>query len=174
MQHLGAVVGQLGGLGVGDFVQHFGVGHQARVGAHDAIDVGPDPELGGVERGGQNRRRKIGAAASERGGASIGGGAVEAGDDGHDAALEQRQQAGARLHPRGLHQRRSVAEDGVGDDDLPGVHGFGGRAFGDQVLGDQNGGEAFADGDAFIHRARRALAEHGHAVHDALELVDRA
>ena len=64
MQHLGAVVGQLGGFGVGDFVEHLGVGHQARVGAHDAIDVGPDPQLGGVERGGQDGRREIRAAAA--------------------------------------------------------------------------------------------------------------
>ena len=30
MQHFRAVVGQLGSLAVGDFVEHRGIGHQAR------------------------------------------------------------------------------------------------------------------------------------------------
>ena len=82
--------------------------------------------------------------------------------------------AGARGFFAGrLHQRRGVAEDGVGDYHLPGVDGGGGRAFGVQVLGDQQGGEPLAHGYGFIHRARRAFVEHGHAADDALEFADQ-
>ena len=173
MQHLGAVIGQFGRFRVGDLGQHLGIRHQPRIGAHDAIHVGPDPKLGRVQRRRQDGGRIIRTAASQRGGPAVGGGAIEARHHRNRALADQRQQVGPRLLPRRLHQRGRVAEHGVGDNQLPGVHRRGGRAFGLQVLRHQQRREPLAHGHGFIHRARRPLVQHRHAAHDALEFADQ-
>ena len=43
-------------------------GHDARVGGHDAVDVGPDFDGAGVEAAADERGGVVGAAAAERGG----------------------------------------------------------------------------------------------------------
>ena len=57
VQDLGAEVGELGGLFKADGLDAQGVGADARIGGHDAVDVGPDFDGAGVE-----------AAADEGGG----------------------------------------------------------------------------------------------------------
>ena len=73
-----------------------------------------------------------------------------------------------------LHQRRGVAEHGVGGDDLRGVHRHRRYALGFHVQRHQIGRQALADGHGFIHRARRTLAQHHHTLGDAREFGDQA
>ena len=54
MQHLRARLGQFRGFAVGDLAEDFRIGHQTRIGRHNAIHIGPDPEFGRVERGCEN------------------------------------------------------------------------------------------------------------------------
>jgi hypothetical protein len=42
-----------------------------------------------------------------------------------------------------------------------------------KILGDQERGQPFSDDDGFIHRARRTLVQHRHAVGRALEIADQ-
>ena len=88
MQHFGSVVGQLGSLGVGDFRKNAGIRDQARITAHDAVDVGPDPQLRRVQHRSQNRRRKIRAPAPERRRTMVQRGSIESGNDRHLALGE--------------------------------------------------------------------------------------
>src|SRR5580704_4505868 len=71
MQNFGAVVGEFGGLAVSDFFEHAGVFDEPRIGGHNTVDIGPDPEFGCVQRGGGNGSGKIGAAAAQRGGPAV-------------------------------------------------------------------------------------------------------
>ena len=65
MQNLRAVVSQLGRFIVGERVQHAGFADRAGIGAHDSVHIGPDPQLGGVQRGRENRRGEIRSAATQ-------------------------------------------------------------------------------------------------------------
>ena len=172
MQHFRAVVSQFGGLAIGDLAQHARFGHKTRIGRHDAVDIGPDPQFGGVERCRQNRRREIRSAAAESGGPPVGGRAIESGDHGKYALHQQRAQALARLLPGGFHDRRSVAVDGVGDDGVGGVERHCPHAFRFEERRDQQRGEPLADRDGLIDRARRALAQQEHPPGDARKLGD--
>eukprot|EP00162_Nutomonas_longa_P014203 comp21867_c0_seq1/m.49520 comp21867_c0_seq1/g.49520 ORF comp21867_c0_seq1/g.49520 comp21867_c0_seq1/m.49520 type:complete len:779 (-) comp21867_c0_seq1:129-2465(-) len=67
MQHLGAKVGELHGLVVGNKVEAARTGHDARVGRVDAVNVGPDGDLARMEQGANDRARKVRAVAAERG-----------------------------------------------------------------------------------------------------------
>jgi len=87
---------------------------------------------------------------------------------------EQRLKARLGFDARRLHQRRSVTENRVGHHYIPGIDGLGGHAFREQVFGNQQRREPLAQRDAFIHRPRRTLVKHGHAVDDAFEFVDQA
>ena len=62
-------------------VQAARVGDDARVGGVDAVDVGVDQALGGLQRRGDRHRRGVRAAAAERGDVAVGIDALEAGDD---------------------------------------------------------------------------------------------
>ena len=71
-----------------------------------------------------------------------------------------RQQSRAGLLPRRLHQRRRVAEDGVGDHDLGRIDRRRGRALRFQIRRHQQRRKPLADRHRLIHRARRPLAQH--------------
>ena len=81
MNHLGAEVGELHRLVVGQRIDHRGVGHAARVGRQHPVDIGPDVDLRRSQQRAEDRRGKIAAVAPERGlhAAAVGG--DEAGDD---------------------------------------------------------------------------------------------
>ena len=82
VQDLGAAGCHLQHLLVGDARDLAGVGHDARVGGEDAVDVGVDLAHVGIERRGERDGGGVGAAATERG--DVLGGlrdALEAGDD---------------------------------------------------------------------------------------------
>ena len=57
------------------------LGHDARIGRVDAVDVGVDLALVGLERGGERDAGRVGAAAAERRDVAVGVDALEAGDD---------------------------------------------------------------------------------------------
>ena len=66
VDHLGAEVGELHRLAVGQRVDDLGVGDAARVGRQHAVDVGPDHDLAGVQERAEDRRREVAAVAAER------------------------------------------------------------------------------------------------------------
>ena len=86
-QHLGAARGHLEHLLEGDGVQPAGVGHDARVGGEDAVDVGVDLADVGLQRRGQRDRGGVRTAAAQRGDVlGVLADALESGDQ-HDLAL---------------------------------------------------------------------------------------
>jgi len=88
LQHLGAGARHLEHLLEGDCSQAPRLGHQARVGGVDAVDVGIDMALVGLQRRGQRHGRSVGAAAAERGEVAFRIHALEAGHH-HDIAVLQ-------------------------------------------------------------------------------------
>ena len=54
-----------------------------------------------------------------------------------------------------------------------GVDGTRGDPRSFQVFGHHQRGKALADGDGFVHRTRRTIAQHEHAVGDAAEIRDQ-
>ncbi len=78
MQHLCARVSQFGGLAISDLVQHPRIRDQSRIAGHDAIDVGPDPQLLCIHRCRQDGCREIRAATSQGGRTSVDGRSIEA------------------------------------------------------------------------------------------------
>ncbi len=68
VKNFGAEVGELGGLLKADVADAEGVGADARVRGHDAVDVGPDFDGAGEECFAEQRGGVVGAAAAERGG----------------------------------------------------------------------------------------------------------
>ena len=71
VQDLGAEVGELGGLFKADGLHAQRLGDDARIGGHDAVDVGPDLDGAGVQRAADEGGGVVGAAAAERGGDAV-------------------------------------------------------------------------------------------------------
>ena len=94
VQHLRAVGGELEHLLARHDGQLLRLGHDARVGGEDAVDVAVDLADVGLERRGERDGRGVGAAAAER--RDVAGVAVEpleAGDDDDRALVEGLAQA---------------------------------------------------------------------------------
>ena len=72
VHHLGAEIGQLAGLVVGQRGQRHGVGTRARIGAEHAVHVGPDDAVPRPRTGWRRWRRVVAAVAPEGGGAAVG------------------------------------------------------------------------------------------------------
>ncbi len=89
LQHLGAEARQLQHLVVGDARQLARRGHDVRVGGVDPVDVGENLAGVGLKRGGDRHRRRVGAAASQRGDVAVVVGALESRDH-RDLALVER------------------------------------------------------------------------------------
>mgnify|MGYP000311338260 CR=1 FL=1 len=81
MYDLGAKIRQLHRLVVGHLVDHPGLRNAVWISAHDAIDVGPDAQLGCVGERGEYRGGIIAAVAAQRGLQSILVGRDKARDD---------------------------------------------------------------------------------------------
>ena len=89
--------------------------HDARVGRVDAVDVGVDLALVGLERGGERDARRVRTAAAERRDVAVGIDALESGDDddgaggeiGANPVLVDRQDA--RLGERAVGQHANLA-----------------------------------------------------------------
>ncbi len=170
MQHFGAGVGQFGGLVVGDLFEHSGVRHQARVGRHDAVHVGPDPQLRGVEHAGQDGSRKVRAAAAQGGGLPstvaplkpVTMGRTPCSSKG--SSFARAFSAVGPISGVALPKTLSVTITSLpltATDFTPWVLRY----------SEISSAESFSpDCQGFIHRTRRPLAEHQNSVRDALEL----
>src|SRR6185369_7265268 len=89
MEDLGAEVGQLRGFLEADDFHPQRVGANARVGAHDAVDVGPDFDGFGSQRATDESAGKVGTAAAQGGGDSRFIGGDEAAHDGNLGGVDQ-------------------------------------------------------------------------------------
>jgi len=116
MKDLGAEEGKLDGLSIRNLRQNPRFRNQARVGRHDTIDVGPDPNLVSVQGGAHNRTAVIGRAPTERGASPGAGSAAKAGDDRNHSVPPQSCQALAGLGVGFIKDGASVAELIVTDD----------------------------------------------------------
>src|SRR6266403_911321 len=90
MQNLGAEVGEFGRFVKADDLDAPGLGSNARVGGHHAVDVGPDFNAFGIEARAQNSRGKIRPSASD---GSSDAGAIRTNETAHHgnlAAFNQR------------------------------------------------------------------------------------
>jgi hypothetical protein len=172
VQHLRAVVRQLGRLAHVERRDEAGVGDDARVGGEEARHVLPQHHGPRAERGGEHGRRQVGAAAAERHRRALGRPGDEARHHGHRAAREQRPELGGRalggarqvgrgraVPPVGLHHRHGV--------DVRRVHP--GRA---QRRGQAPRGQPLAAGDHQVGDGRRELAERVQPLGDPLQLVE--
>ncbi len=90
VQDLGAEVGELGGFFKADDLDAQGVGADARVGGHDAVNVGPDLDGIGGKRAAEQGAGEVGTAAAERGGDAGFVGGDEAAHDGNASRVEVR------------------------------------------------------------------------------------
>ncbi len=167
VQHLGAEESELGRLGEGELRDEARPLDDARIGSHHAVDVRPDLDLVGTQGRPEDRRREIAPAAAE----------------GRDVALLVLADVpGHHRHPRdlaergadallGLGQRASGAEAPIGQDPcLPGVDRSSGQPGAREVRSYQPRREPLAVTRERVHRAGRAFAQEGHAVHEAAEL----
>ena len=80
IDHLGAEVGKLHELGVGEMRLDESGGNLPRIGGHDAGDIGPELDGRDAEGGADQGRGVVGAAAAKCGGLSFGSRACESGE----------------------------------------------------------------------------------------------
>ena len=121
MQDLCAEVGEFRGLFKRDGFDTQSIAADARIGGHDAVDVGPDFDGTGMQCTAGERSGEVAAAAAERGGDAGGGCADEAAHDGHFAGFQQGQRVRGECGLDGRFERGGLAERVVGDDAGAGV-----------------------------------------------------
>ena len=145
------------------------LGHDARIGGVDAVDVGVDVAQVGLDGDRDRDRAGVGAAAAERGDAvALGLDALEAGDDGHLALLE----ALANLIARNAGDARdAVGVTGL-DGDLPALPGARLDAHRLQHDGQQPGRHLLAAGHHRVVLAR--IVQRGGLAHPGDQLVGGA
>ena len=167
MEHLGAEEGELHSLLVAHLGEHGGAGDQPRVGAVDAVDVGPDLQQLGVEGPGGDGGGVVRAAASQEVDAAVGVAAEEAGQDGDRRGLLAQGGeglAGGRPVGRGGERRTAGADQRLGIEQ-PGV-----EAACREQAGDYGAGGALAQGGEESESGGRALAEEAEAAQQILQL----
>ena len=113
MDDLRSEVRELAGLGVGHARKEDRVRHVARIGGEDAVHVGPDVDLRGLEQRAEDRARVVAAVAAERGASPL----PIAGDEARhdeprgDRAGQLRLERGAGLHPVDVRAERVLVDD---------------------------------------------------------------
>ena len=160
MEHLGAGIGQLGYLAIGEFLDGGGVRDDARIGGHHPVHVGPDPDLVGGQGRADQRGGVVAAAAAQGGGDPGVRGAEETGHDRDDAFVQDWVQNGAG----GLLGGREIGMGGeelvVGDDQPRGLDVLRRGARGVHHRGQQAHRHALAQGGHRVQGARGGLAQH--------------
>ena len=58
MEYFRARISELRGFTIGNFRQYLRVRHNAWIGRHDPVDIGPDPEFTRTQRSRQNQYRE--------------------------------------------------------------------------------------------------------------------
>ena len=89
MEDLGSEIGKLGRLVPGKRRTGSAIGDEVRVGAHEAVDVLPDLQGGGVEGGGHHGGAVVGAVSSEGRDPAFRRPAEKAGDHRHGPGPEE-------------------------------------------------------------------------------------
>jgi len=172
VEHLGPVVGQLGGLAGVKLRNHPGIGHDPRVRGEEPGYVLPERDPAGAERPGEKRGSEVGAAPAEGRYLAVGRAADEAGHDRHHPAREQRRQRALDAAIGAGVVRRRLPEVAVGVDEVQGVHVLCLRPGGLERGRHQPGAEAFAARGQVVGRAGRELAEQPEPLGDLLELLE--
>ena len=135
--------------------------HDARVGREHAIDVGPDLDGLGAQRGAEQRRTVVAAATSECRDDAAGRGADEPADHRRNPRREQRANDPLRRIGDELGLRLGTREMIVGDHDLARVDELCGHAARAQHGHHQVRRQPLADGGDRIQTSRRHVSEHG-------------
>ena len=177
VEDLGAKVGEFGGFLEGDGLDAEGVGADAGVGGHDAVDVGPDFDGTGVEASTDEGGGVVGASSAQGGGDWCG--AVfpwespdEAAHDGGAAGFD----VGEDVLVEGCFDGGFlggglavvvVGEDAVAGFDVGSLEAALGEGFGDHA-----GGEALAEAGDEIVGAGGELADGGDAAEEVVEGVE--
>ena len=118
VEHLRSARGERVRFVVTEIVEEFRMYALVGVLGVDAVYIGPDYELVGIDNVGDDRAGKIGAVAAERGDAAVGGCTDEAGNDGNDAVFEERGENGAAAPPGLLEVRLGLAKRLAGEHEL--------------------------------------------------------
>ncbi len=172
MEDLGAEVGEFGGFFEADDLDTEGVGTDARVGGHDAVDVGPDLDGFGAQGASDQGTSEIRAAAAEGGGDAGFIRADEAAQDGDEAGVEVGLDFEvAALFDEGV-EGNGFLKLRVGEDDFAGVDVDGLEVAFQEGLGDHDAGQAFAVADDEIGDARGEFEDDGEAAEDFVEGVE--
>ncbi len=172
MQHLGAVVRQLGRFPRVELRDDPGIGDDTRIGGEQARDILPERDPSRPERAGDERRGQVGATTTERCDLARGRGADEAGHDRHDAARDERPQHPLRASIGALVVGGRAAEGGVGVHHVQRIDVTRLGACGVERGGDQAGTETLAAGDKEIGGAGGELAEQPETARQRLELLE--
>src|SRR5215470_8814354 len=90
VQDFGSEARQFGGFVEGHHGNAAGFRAEARIGGHDAVDIGPDFDAAGVESGANDGSAVIGATTTERGGHAVASGSEKAAQHRDSALLDQR------------------------------------------------------------------------------------
>ena len=151
-QHLGPARGQLEHFLERDGVQPLGVGHDARVGGEDAVDIGVDLADVGVQRGSQRDGGGVRPAAAQRRDVlAVLADPLEAGDQ-HDQLLVERlpQPAGGDVDDLGVAVGAGGDHTGLRPGERPGLGT-------ERVDGhrDQRVGDPLTRGQQHVHFPRR-------------------
>jgi hypothetical protein len=133
-------------LVVAEFMQQPRFGGFVRIGGENSVHVGPNDELIGAYDVGHDGSGKIGAIAAQGGDAAVGGGADEAGDDGNDSSLQQREKNFTAALPGLLEMRLGLSEGLAGQDKIRGGNRDGGDATFFERGGEKPRAEAFSKG----------------------------
>lgn len=91
MKDFRAAGGEGAGFVVAELMQKARFGGFSGIGGVDAVDVGPNDELVGINDMRDNSAGEIGAVAAKRGDAAVGSGADKAGDHRDNAGFEERE-----------------------------------------------------------------------------------
>ena len=168
VEHLGAEEGELHGLLVAHLGEHGGAGDQPRIGAVDAVDVGPDLQQLGVEGPGGDGAGVVRAAAPEEVDAAVGVAAEEPRQHGdRRRRLAQRGEGLAGGRPVGRRRQRRPG----GADQRLGIEQPRVEAARGEQGGDQGAGGALAEGGEEGEGGGRALAEQAETAQQVLHLL---
>ncbi len=156
-QHLGTARGELEHLLERDRVHPVGVGHDARVGGEDAVDVGVDLAHVGVQCRGQRDGGGVRAAAAQRGDVlAVLADALEAGDQDDQALVEGvPQPARCDVDDLGVAVGAGGDHAGLRPGERAGLRAEGGNGHRDQRVGDP-----LARGQQHVHLPRRRRRAH--------------
>lgn len=161
VEDAGAVVGEFADFAVSEGGDRAGVGGDAGVGAHDTIDIGPDPDFIGDEGLAEDGGAVIGATAAEGGGDIVDSSTNETSDDGGDTLVKERGEGRVAFFVGGDEVWCGGLEVIIGGDEVGGIDGLGGDIFLLEVGGEDTGTHLFAHATDSIKGAGGEFAEDG-------------